>query len=257
MSSCCGTDRPTTSATNLAPRGGESAVGGVAGVLAMENLEPKYELVPAGFPVSEPVPYFAIMLREPNRVRLVNVGPEVVRCVQERLEQLLPIDNFGYIIFKDYQISFTGRFNIYEIVLDKAYFSCSGGTGGGGGGGGGSGGSAGGSEESPAPSASTPSAAKEDMTLIKVVFCRILGALFCYGYDAVTSTDLARDLLTHSVVFFRLRDPHDFLPLHYYSHKFICVAPHGSDSLLLINVPKVAVDPIIKVGLVSDKYNWA
>ncbi len=207
--------------------GGGGLTGGCS-VVTMENLEPKYELVDAGFAVSEPVPYFSIMLREPNRVRLVNVGPEVVRCVQERLEQLVPIDTFGYIIFKDYQISFTGRFNIYEIVLDKAYFSCG--------------------EPETAATQSVPAATKEDMTLIKVVFCRILGALFCYGYDAVTSTDLARDLLTHSVVFFRLRDPRDYLPLHYYSHKFICVAPHGNDSLLLINVPKVAVDPILKVS---------
>ncbi len=248
MSSCCGTDRPTTSANNLTPRGGGGGDG--CGIITMENLEPKYDLADAGFPVSEPVPYFAVMLREPNRVRLVNVGPEVVRCVQERLEQLVPVDNFGYIIFKDYQISFTGRFNIYEIVLDKGYFSVdssgSGGGGEGGGGGGGLGGGGGG--ETSSSSSTVPPAAKEDMTLIKVVFCRILGALFCYGYDAVTSTDLARDLLTHSVIFFRLRDPHDHLPLHYYSHKFICVAPYGCDSLLLINVPKVAVDPILKVG---------
>ena len=46
------------------------------------------------------------------------------------------------------------------------------------------------------------------MTLIKVVFCRLLGALFCYGYDLVTSTDVARDCLTHCSAFFRLRDPH-------------------------------------------------
>ena len=81
------------------------------------------------------------------------------------------------------------------------------------------------------------------------MFCRILGALFCYGYDLVAATDLARDLQTHSTVFFRLRDPHrDYVTLHCHSHKFICVAPHGQDSLLLINVPKVAVEPILKVG---------
>ena len=157
-------------------------------------------------------------IRDSNKIRLVNVGPELVRCVQERLEQLVPVETFGYVIFKDYQLSFTGRFNIYDVVLDKSYFG------------------------------SNESASKEDMTLIKVVFCRILGALFCYGYDAVTSTDLARDCLTHSTVFFKLREPSDYLPLHYYSHKFICVAPYGSDTMLLINVPKVAVEPILKVS---------
>ena len=90
----------------------------------MEDLEPKYELSEQGFPVQEPVPYFALMLREPNRVRLVNAGPDLVRCVQERLEQLLPIENFGYVVFKDYQLSFTGRFNIYDVVLDnRCYFA--------------------------------------------------------------------------------------------------------------------------------------
>jgi len=64
----------------------------------------------------------------------------------------------------------------------------------------------------------------------------------------VTSTDVARDLLTHSAIFFRARDPRrDALPLQQQSHKFICVAPHSADTLLLINVPKVAVEPILKV----------
>ena len=80
------------------------------------------------------------------------------------------------------------------------------------------------------------------------MFCRLLGALFCYGYDVVTASDVARDLQTHSTLFFRLRDPQvDYVPLHYYSHKFICVAPFRADSILLINIPKVAVDPILKV----------
>ena len=130
------------------------------------------------------------------------------------------LDYFSsYVLFKDYQLSFTGRFNIYDIPLDKNYFD---------------------------PGANV---SKEDMTLIKVVFCRILGALFCYGYDLVAASDLARDCQTHSAVFFRLRDPQtDYVPLHYYSHKFICVAPYGADSILLINIPKVAVEPILKVG---------
>ena len=185
----------------------------------MEDIEPKYELSDTGFPVQEPVPYFAVMLREPNKIRLVNVGPELVRCIHERLEQLVPIGTFGYVIFKDYQISFTGRFNIYDILLDNNYFGSGDGA----------------------------SSSKEDMTVIKVVFCRILGALFCYGYDVVTATDLARDLQTHSTIFFKLRDPHDYVPLHYFSHKFICIAPYSTDSILLINIPKVAVEQILKV----------
>ena len=82
---------------------------------------------------------------------------------------------------------------------------------------------------------------------LQVVFCRILGALFCYGYDVVTSTDVARDCLTHCAAFFRLREPHDNWKLRAYSHKFICVAPYGADQLLLINIPKVAVEEIYKV----------
>ncbi len=94
---------------------------------------------------------------------------------------------------------------------------------------------------------------KEDMTVIKVVFCRILGALHCYGYEAVAATDLARDLRTHTTVFFRLRNNAASYAMNYASgygegsHKFICVAPYGTDSVLLINVPKVAVEPILKV----------
>ena len=82
----------------------------------------------------------------------------------------------------------------------------------------------------------------------KIWCSRILGTLFCYGYDLVVSSDLARDCQSHTTLFFRLRDPqHDYLPLHYYSHKFICIAPYANDSILLINIPKVAVEPILKV----------
>ena len=188
----------------------------------MEDLEPKYELAESGFPVQEPVPYFAIMLRVPNRLRLVNVGPELVNAIQEKLEQLIGITNFGYVIFKDYQMSFTGQFNVYDIVLDKDYFGIN------------------------------DFLTKEDSTLIKVAFSRILGVLFCRGYDALVSTDLARDLRTSATVFFKLRDPHDLFPLHYFSHKFICIAPHGNESILLINVPKVAVEPIFKVSKIYE-----
>ena len=89
---------------------------------------------------------------------------------------------------------------------------------------------------------------------LKVVFCRILGALFLYGYDVVTSTDVARDCQTHCSAFFRLREPQENWKLHAYSHKFICVAPYGADQLLLINIPKTAVEEIYKVsGLTSQK----
>ena len=30
----------------------------------------------------------------------------------------------------------------------------------------------------------------------------------------------------------------DLLATHYYSHKFVCVAPYSTDTLLLINIPK-------------------
>ena len=189
-------------------------------------MEPNYEYSDAGYPVKEPVPYFSILLREPNKIRLINVGPELVSAIQERLEQLITVETFGYVIFKDYlQTSFTGRFNIYDLVLEKPYF------------------------EKPEEDMKNPSVTKEDMTLVKVAFCRILGTLFYYGYDIVVSSDLARDALTHSAVFFRLRDPRrDVFPVHYYSHKFICVAPFGIDSILLINIPKVAVEPLLKVS---------
>ena len=130
--------------------------------------------------------------------------------------------------------SFTGRFNIYDLILDKCYFEKT----------------ADPSDGSILPQQMT----KEDMTLIKVIladnlnkveienynsnhkklyslfitrliylqvaFCRVLGTLFCYGYDVVIASDLSRDATAHSTVFFRLRDPrHDYLPLHYYSHK--------------------------------------
>jgi hypothetical protein len=171
-------------------------------------------------------------LRPPNKIRLINVGPDLVRAIQDRIQQLVPVDTFGYVIFKDQHVasatSFTGRFNIYDLILDKCYF-----------------------EKTTDPSDGSPlplQMTKEDMTLIKVAFCRVLGTLFCYGYDVVIASDLSRDATAHSTVFFRLRDPrHDYLPLHYYSHKFICIAPHATDSILLINIPKVAVEPILKL----------
>jgi hypothetical protein len=170
----------------------------------MGDLEPSIEYSDTGYPVVEPVPIFALSLRPPNKIRLINVGPDLVRAIQDRIQQLVPVDTFGYVIFKDQHVasatSFTGRFNIYDLILDKCYF-----------------------EKTTDPSDGSPlplQMTKEDMTLIKVAFCRVLGTLFCYGYDVVIASDLSRDATAHSTVFFRLRDPrHDHLPLHYYSHK--------------------------------------
>lgn len=185
------------------------------------------------------VPYFALLIRDPDRLRLVNVGPDLVRCFVERLEQLVELQRpqCGYVILKDLANSGTSSnsgvtngndinngsggncyFNVYDVVFRKPYFS------------------------------STENLAKEDVVLIKVAVCRLLGAFFCRGYDVLVSSDLSRDLRTHSFIFFKLRDsPHDLLA-HNHSHKFICVAPFANDSILLINVPKVAVEPIIKAS---------
>ena len=54
-----------------------------------DPMEPNYEYSDAGYPVKEPVQYFAILLRQPNKIRLINVGPELVSAIQERLEQLV------------------------------------------------------------------------------------------------------------------------------------------------------------------------
>jgi len=102
------------------------------------------------------------------------------------------VETFGYIVFKDYQPGASGRFNAYEIVLNRAYFS-------------GTGASATVASAAPADgssavvvdtmpsstangnpnSSSSPASSavvgKEDMVLIKVALCRVFGALFCYG----------------------------------------------------------------------------
>ena len=41
----------------------------------------------------------------------------------------------------------------------------------------------------------------------------------------------------------------DLLATHYYSHKFVCVAPYSTDTLLLINIPKTMLEKVIKVTL--------
>ena len=66
-------------------------------------------------------------------------------------------------------------------------------------------------------------------------------------YDVVISSDVARTR-TNGCIFFKLRDPSvDVLPTHYYSHKFVCVAPYNTDTLLLINIPKTMLEKVIKV----------
>jgi len=48
----------------------------------MNDLEPNFDYSDSGYPVKEPVAYFALSIRQPNKIRLINVGPELVRCVQ-------------------------------------------------------------------------------------------------------------------------------------------------------------------------------
>ncbi len=72
---------------------------------------------------------------------------------------------------------------------------------------------------------------------------------FNFRYDVVVSSDIARTK-TNGCIFFKLRDPSiDVLPSHYYSHKFVCVAPYNTDTLLLINIPKTMLEKVIKVVL--------
>jgi hypothetical protein len=66
-------------------------------------------------------------------------------------------------------------------------------------------------------------------------------------YDVLICSDLARTR-TNGTVFFKLRDPVlDVVASHYYSHKFVCVAPYSTDTLLLINIPKTMLEKVIKV----------
>ena len=71
-------------------------------------------------------------------------------------------------------------------------------------------------------------------------------------YDVVISSDVARTR-TNGCIFFKLRDPSvDVLPTHYYSHKFVCVAPYNTDTLLLINIPKTMLEKVIKVSSIQS-----
>lgn len=88
----------------------------------MNDLEPSYEYSATGFPVNRPIQYFAITFRTPNIIRLINVDQHIASCVQERVEQLLPLEKYGYVCFSDYQSGFTGRFNIFDLVLEKPFF---------------------------------------------------------------------------------------------------------------------------------------
>ena len=83
-------------------------------------------------------------------------------------------------------------------------------------------------------------------TKISTVDEKILFVFVC-SYDVVVSSDVARTR-TNGCIFFKLRDPAvDVLPTHYYSHKFVCVAPYNTDTLLLINIPKTMLEKVIKV----------
>ena len=39
-----------------------------------------------------------------------------------QVEQLLSLEKSGYVCFSDYHTGFTGRFNIYDLVLEKPFF---------------------------------------------------------------------------------------------------------------------------------------
>ena len=88
----------------------------------MDDLEPNYEYSDTGFPVNRPIQYFTLAFRSPSVVRLINVDQHIASCVQEKVEQLLPLEKSGYVCFSDYHTGFTGRFNIYDLVLEKPFF---------------------------------------------------------------------------------------------------------------------------------------
>ena len=77
-----------------------------------------------------------------------------------------------------------------------------------------------------------------------------------FRYDVVIASDVARTR-TNGCIFFKLRDPSvDVLPSHYYSHKFVCVAPYSTDTLLLINIPKTMLEKVIKVSTSCCCCSW-
>ncbi len=66
----------------------------------MDDLEPAYEYSSTGFPVGRPIQYFALAFRTPNTMRLINVDSQIATCVQEKVEQLLPLEKSGYVCFR-------------------------------------------------------------------------------------------------------------------------------------------------------------
>ena len=68
----------------------------------------------------------------------------------------------------------------------------------------------------------------------------------------VVCSDVARTR-TNGTIFLKQRDPAvDLAATHYYSHKFVCVAPYTTDSLLLINIPKTMLEKVIKVSFLGS-----
>jgi hypothetical protein len=62
----------------------------------MSDLEPNFDYSDNGYPVKEPVAYFALSIRQPNKIRMINVGPELVRCVQgSNLQNSISAENFS------------------------------------------------------------------------------------------------------------------------------------------------------------------
>ena len=80
-----------------------------------------------------------------------------------------------------------------------------------------------------------------------VVYISRYNVVYISRYDVVICSDVARTR-TNGTLFLKLRDPVvDLVATHYYSHKFVCVAPYSSDTLLLINIPKTMLEKVIKV----------
>ena len=46
----------------------------------------------------------------------------IVKKQDMQVEQLLSLEKSGYVCFSDYHTGFTGRFNIYDLVLEKPFF---------------------------------------------------------------------------------------------------------------------------------------
>ena len=94
----------------------------------MDDLEPSYEYSATGFPVSRPIQYFGLAFRTPNTIRLVNVDQHIASCVQEKVEQLLPVEKSGYVCFRQCsppQKKFTARgANKKRGVFWKIFKTC-------------------------------------------------------------------------------------------------------------------------------------